>query len=128
MTDRDVAFGRGREIDAVIAGAVADDGAELRQQVHRVAAERRAARRDHRANVCELFGGKHFLRRLAGGVQELEALAETLHLGLWKTRIDQDLVGHCCSFLASPARRRLRKVTSNAKGGIGRPIPPFLFM
>ena len=56
VADRDLAFRRGREIDAVIAGAVADDGAELRQQVHHVAAERRAARRDHRADVGELFG------------------------------------------------------------------------
>ena len=37
VTDVDVAFRRRRQIDAVIAGAVADDGAELRQKVHGVA-------------------------------------------------------------------------------------------
>ena len=55
VADGDLALRRGREIDAVIAGAVADDRAELRHQVHHVAAERRAARRDHRANAGQLF-------------------------------------------------------------------------
>ena len=128
VTDRDVALGRRGEIDAVIAGAVADDGAELRHQVHRSAAERRAAGRDHRADVGELFGREHFIRRLAGGVEQFEALAEAHHLRLWKARIDQDLLGHCSSFFPSPCVRRddYAKAPSNAKGGTGRPIPPLL--
>ena len=113
VTDRDVALGRRGEIDAVIAGAVADDGAELRHQVHRSAAERRAAGRDHRANVSELIGGEHLIRRLAGGVEQIEALAEALHLGLWKARIDQDLLGHCSSFFPSP--RLVRRATITQK-------------
>jgi len=36
---RDAAFGRRRQIDTVIAGAVANDGAELRQQIHGFRAE-----------------------------------------------------------------------------------------
>ncbi|MGY4488906.1 hypothetical protein ACVWWR_008097 [Bradyrhizobium sp. LM3.2] len=98
VADRNVARGGGLQIDAVIAGAVADDGAELWKQVHRLHAERRAARGEHRADATELVGRKHLARGLAAGVEQLEPLGEARHHRFGKARVDQDLVSHCSCF------------------------------
>ena len=115
MADRDPALACCGKIDAVIAGAIADDRAELRQLVHHGRAERRSARRDHRPDAGELVGLEHLVRRFARGVHQFEALPDAHHHRLGKARIDQDLVRHRLIFLMSKKR-----------GGIGCPIPPLV--
>lgn len=103
--------------DPVIAGAVANDGAELRQHVHHVGTKHLPARGDQGANASELFGAEHVARRLAGGIDQIETLADPDHQGFGKSRIDQDLIGH-----ASPQTDRGTK----EKGGTGdKPRPAF---
>ena len=51
-----------------------------------------------------------FMGRLAGSVQEFKPFAETLHLGFWKTRIDQDLLGHYCSFLGKSGAATITQI------------------
>lgn len=52
------------------------------------------ARGDHGADRLELFRAERLDRRLAPAVEQIEPLADANHLGLGKTRIDQDLVRH----------------------------------
>jgi hypothetical protein len=112
VTERNLAFCHRGEIDAVIAGAVTNDGGEFWHQIHHAGTERRSARRDHRANVGELFGRVHLIRRLARGIQEFVALADPQHQGLWETRIDQDFFGHVVVLSLSQKQRRNRSPDS----------------
>ena len=82
------------QIDAIIAGAVTDDGAEFRHRVHHRPAKRRAAGGDHRADACELFGRENFAGRFTAAIHQFKALADAQHHRLGEARIDQDFVGH----------------------------------
>jgi hypothetical protein len=84
------------QIDAVIARPVANDRAELRHPVHHLPAQRRRAGGDYRADAREFILREHLMRRLATGVEEVEALADALHQRFGKTRVNQDLFRHCC--------------------------------
>jgi hypothetical protein len=79
MPDRDSALRRRCKVDTIIAGAVTDDRAQRGHLVHHGAAQRGAARGDHRADTGELFRREDFMRRLTGSVHQLEALPDAQH-------------------------------------------------
>jgi hypothetical protein len=90
----DSAVGRSFEIDAVITGAVANDGAQSRQRIHNGRRQRRPACGDHRSNIGKLLRREDLGWWFARGIQQFKTLANPHHHRLWKTRIDQDFEGH----------------------------------